>query len=227
MPGAAVTAPRSGGIMVGFHGKVPRRRDFVGRGLPRPVADAWHQWAEEVQREGGERFGDAWADAWRGSRSWRFRISAAAGGACSAVGVLVPSADKVGRGFPLIVMACGSEAPASLPAPSLSVDMAGVTPDTGWYEGLAALSGSAHRAADGADDLPELISALPESATAAALVDGAGREADRRSVWVSEGADGAGAIRMRMVGFPPVADFIDLSVGLADQGNHDDAEEFP
>ncbi|MBB1490584.1 MULTISPECIES: type VI secretion system-associated protein TagF [unclassified Paracoccus (in: a-proteobacteria)] len=72
----------------GFWGKLPVRGDFVGRGLPGGFRRRW----------------DAWASAHLARRTdWpqgglRLRIE---GGKRAAAGLVLPSADRIGRPFPL------------------------------------------------------------------------------------------------------------------------------
>ncbi|KRW95731.1 type VI secretion system-associated protein TagF [Paracoccus sp. MKU1] len=94
MPGSVL------GPQAGFWGKLPARGDFVGRGLPEPFRRRWDRWAaahlagREDWPEGG------------------LRLRIASGGRAAA-GLVLPSADAVGRRFPLALFLLAD----SLPGP--------------------------------------------------------------------------------------------------------------
>jgi type VI secretion system protein ImpM len=76
-------------IDVGFYGKLPSHGDFLRRRVSDRFVSVW----------------DSWLDVYLTSPAWRF---ACAGGACSTApvfGVMVPSVDRVGRYFPLTLVA--------------------------------------------------------------------------------------------------------------------------
>ncbi len=87
-------------VRIGFFGKLPSRGDFVRVGLSRALASAWDGWFQGVIPKSHE--GEA---AMRSAPVWRFGIGAGVCGPCAACGVLLPSIDRVGRAFPLLVAA--------------------------------------------------------------------------------------------------------------------------
>lgn len=89
------------GLLTGFHGKLPGAGDFVSRGLPTGFAAFWDRWAT---RHLAPRRGDWPAGG--------LRLVLVSGGR-SAVGVVVPSEDRVGRRFPLAGFAIASHLPPS------------------------------------------------------------------------------------------------------------------
>lgn len=89
----------------GFHGKLPAKGDFVTRRLPRGFVEVWDAWLQDVIADSRSLMGDAWLDAYLTSPVWRFVLGP---GACSDqtfAGVMMPSVDRVGRYFPLSILA--------------------------------------------------------------------------------------------------------------------------
>jgi type VI secretion system protein ImpM len=113
MNGAVETAP-------GFHGKLMSKGDFVTRRVPRGFLDAWDSWLQEVVGGSRERMGEAWLEAYLNCPLWRFVLTAGLCGDAAAAGVMMPSVDRVGRYFPLTIVAVlpqGTD-PALVPAGS-------------------------------------------------------------------------------------------------------------
>ncbi|HYZ60978.1 MAG TPA: type VI secretion system-associated protein TagF [Acetobacteraceae bacterium] len=92
----------------GFFGKVPARGDFLSRRVPPSVAAAWESWLQDLTlgvREAGER---GWQDAWLTAPLWHFVLGRNLAGPHGAAGVLVASADRVGRLFPFTLIGAAS-----------------------------------------------------------------------------------------------------------------------
>lgn len=98
MNGEADVAP-------GYHGKLVAKGDFVTRRLPRGFLDPWDGWLQDVVGGSRARMGAAWLDAYLTSPIWRFILAAGLCGGSGAAGVLMPSVDRVGRYFPLTIVA--------------------------------------------------------------------------------------------------------------------------
>ena len=96
----------------GFFGKLPAHGDFVGRRLPATLIDPLDAWLQRALLESRHALGDAWLPAWLESPIWRFVLTQGVCGARSWSGVMMPSADRVGRCFPLVLAAPGLAAPA-------------------------------------------------------------------------------------------------------------------
>lgn len=90
---------------IGFYGKLPCRGDFLQRRAPSLFVDAWDAWLQECMHASKEQLGEAWLDAYLTGPVWRFVLDAGVCGDASYAGVLVPSVDRVGRYFPLTVVA--------------------------------------------------------------------------------------------------------------------------
>ncbi|RUY36793.1 type VI secretion system-associated protein TagF [Mesorhizobium sp. M7A.F.Ca.CA.001.13.2.1] len=86
----------------GFYGKMPATGDFVTRRLPGDFVRAWDRWlAQHLVPLMGSK-------AWDERIPLRFISGPAAFG--NAAGVILPSADRVGRRFPLSIVAMMSSA---------------------------------------------------------------------------------------------------------------------
>jgi type VI secretion system protein ImpM len=96
---------RAAAIITGFFGKIPARGDFVRWGLPRGFADRWDEWMQSGLAAGRERLGDGWLEAWLEAPIWRFALAGGVCGEAAAVGLWLPSIDRAGRHFPLMVAA--------------------------------------------------------------------------------------------------------------------------
>jgi type VI secretion system protein ImpM len=98
---------------VGCYGKIPARGDFVRLGLPRGFVDAWDGWFARVLAASREALGDAWLDAWLEAPIWHFALAPGLCGGEAAIGLWMPSVDRVGRHFPLTLAAVVAGAAAA------------------------------------------------------------------------------------------------------------------
>ena len=90
---------------IGFFGKLPTHGDFVSSGLGRPVQNAIDAWLQESLSAIQQEFGKDWERRFRAMPGWRFIIEDGLWGAATIAGVIVPSLDRVGRSFPLVIAA--------------------------------------------------------------------------------------------------------------------------
>ena len=90
---------------LGFFGKVPNLGDFVERRIHPGFRSAWDQWVQESLALSQEILGERWLDLYVVSPLWRFVLSPQVCGEAVYAGVMVPSVDRVGRYFPLTVVA--------------------------------------------------------------------------------------------------------------------------
>jgi type VI secretion system protein ImpM len=128
----------------GLFGKLPAHGDFVRRVLPGSFVQPWDAWLSHGMEAARAALGDGWEAAWDEAPPWRFRLAPGACGPQAAMGVLVTSADLVGRRFPLTLAAV-------LPAAALP-------PPASWY---AALEETALAARAGGMDADALLARLP------------------------------------------------------------------
>lgn len=101
---AAAVAPAAAG-RVGFFGKLPDRGDFVRRDLPNSFVDAWDAWVQAGMEASRAVLGEGWLDAWLCAPVWRFALPRGACGPDPWAGVMMPSVDRAGRYFPLMLAA--------------------------------------------------------------------------------------------------------------------------
>ncbi len=89
----------------GFFGKLPGRGDFIGRHLPKVFLEPWDRWLQAAIADSRECLGASWQDSYCTSPIWRFALSAGLCGTQAHTGVLMPSMDRVGRYYPLAIVA--------------------------------------------------------------------------------------------------------------------------
>lgn len=96
-------------VEVGLYGKLPTHGDFLRRRAPDAFVAAWDGWLQQCMTASRSALGDRWLDVYLTSPIWRFACAPGAAGAAPIIGVMAPSVDRVGRYFPLTIV-------ASLPA---------------------------------------------------------------------------------------------------------------
>lgn len=94
--------------MTGYFGKVSTHGDFVSRRLPAHLVQAWDGWLQECMRASQAKLGPAWLERYLTMPVWRFAIAPDVLGPEGLGGVMMPSVDRVGRYFPLMVGALGA-----------------------------------------------------------------------------------------------------------------------
>jgi len=99
----------------GWYGKLPTLGDFASRRLEADFIEPWDLWLGEALQAQRSAFGEGWLDAYLDTPPWRFLLSPGAIGGPSPelafAGVLVPSVDRVGRHFPLTLVASLARVP--------------------------------------------------------------------------------------------------------------------
>lgn len=103
----------------GAYGKMPSVGDFFHITPPPGFVTPWDAWLQELLTTTRAALGDAWDGCYMSAPIWRFSLAAGLAGPGKVLGVLMPSVDRVGRRFPLTLMA-----PVSGSAP-LASDHAG------------------------------------------------------------------------------------------------------
>jgi type VI secretion system protein ImpM len=94
--------------VTGYFGKVSTLGDFVSRGLPDGLVAAWDAWLQQCIHASQQQLGDQWLDHYLTSPVWRFAIAPGVLGPEGLGGVMMPSVDRVGRYFPLMIGAVGA-----------------------------------------------------------------------------------------------------------------------
>lgn len=99
----------------GWYGKLPTLGDFASRRLPAEFIEPWDLWLGEGLAAQRETLGDDWLDAYLHSPVWRFVLMPGVLPGLpvdtAMAGVLMPSVDRVGRYFPLTLVAPLPRAP--------------------------------------------------------------------------------------------------------------------
>ena len=92
----------------GWYGKLPALGDFASRRLAPEWIAPWDRWLATGLHQLREAAPEAWLENYLASPAWRFALLPGAmperAGDGLRVGVLVPSVDRVGRYFPLVVV---------------------------------------------------------------------------------------------------------------------------
>ncbi|MBZ9870530.1 type VI secretion system-associated protein TagF [Mesorhizobium sp. BR1-1-9] len=125
----------------GFYGKMPATGDFVTRRLSGDFVRGWDRWlAQYVVPLFGSEF-------WPSTTALRFLAGPASFGASA--GIIVQSTDRVGRQFPLTVVAQLAEAPVRLA-------------DAGaWFSSIEEAAIAAQQGERTPDELDAALGALP------------------------------------------------------------------
>lgn len=90
---------------VGFYGKLPSNGDFLRRRVSDAFVGVWDGWLQECMAASHAALGDRWLDVYLTSPAWRFCCAGGACGPLPLIGLMVPSVDRVGRYFPLTLVA--------------------------------------------------------------------------------------------------------------------------
>jgi type VI secretion system protein ImpM len=130
----------------GFFGKLPARGDFVGTGLPSAIVRPWDQAISAALAAARAALADRWPEIWRYAPVWCFALPEALCGPAAIIGLWMPSIDRVGRAFPLMI----------------ATTCPGATPETMARHGTAWLDAAedAGRAALAEDLGPDRLAAL-------------------------------------------------------------------
>lgn len=89
----------------GAFGKMPSVGDFFRISAPNAFVQVWDEWLQKCLVSGAHSFGQRWDELYMSVPIWRFCLSENLAGPDKIIGVLMPSIDRVGRRFPLTLMA--------------------------------------------------------------------------------------------------------------------------
>jgi type VI secretion system protein ImpM len=136
----------------GFYGKLPSHGDFLQRGVNDDFVNYWDAWLQDGMARSRSELGEAWLDVFLTSPLWRFALASGVVGAPVWAGILLPSVDRVGRYFPLTIV-------AELPPGVLPFELA--VAGNGWFDWAETLA--RRTLEDELVDLNRLESELRES----------------------------------------------------------------
>jgi type VI secretion system protein ImpM len=108
------------GVEVGFYGKLPSHGDFLRRRVSDDFVRVWDGWLQECVAESRTALGARWLDVYLTSPAWRFACDRGLFGQ-PALGLMVPSVDRVGRYFYLTLLAALPESVDIVSAASAAV----------------------------------------------------------------------------------------------------------
>ena len=92
----------------GLFGKLPSHGDFVARNLPPALRVGWEAWLDAGLDRSRQMLGDKWLELYLSSPVWHFAVASGCCGGQPFAGVMIPSVDRVGRYFPLSILAAVS-----------------------------------------------------------------------------------------------------------------------
>jgi type VI secretion system protein ImpM len=100
-----VRGPDVPSLQVGLYGKLPSHGDFLRRRVSDDFVGVWDGWLQQCLDASRWALGERWLDVYLTSPAWRFACAAGTCGPAPVVGLMVPSVDRVGRYFPLTLVA--------------------------------------------------------------------------------------------------------------------------
>ena len=106
LAGTGVEAP-------GWYGKMAMLGDFASRRLPQEFVDVCDDWLARGVEASRAQLGEQWLDVYLTGPIWRFAWAPGVVDAQWWLGLMMPSVDKVGRYFPLVIARSVSALPAN------------------------------------------------------------------------------------------------------------------
>jgi type VI secretion system protein ImpM len=104
-------------VNIGLYGKLPSHGDFLRRRVSDAFVNPWDEWLRHCIAASRERLGEQWLELYLTSPVWRFACAPGSLAPHAACGVLIPSVDRVGRYYPLTIVAELSEGETAQPGP--------------------------------------------------------------------------------------------------------------
>ncbi len=89
----------------GLYGKLPSHGDFLRRRVSDAFVSAWDDWLQSSLAASRQELGERWLELYLTSPAWRFACAPGTLVHGLITGVMVPSVDRVGRYFPLTLVA--------------------------------------------------------------------------------------------------------------------------
>jgi len=89
----------------GAFGKIPSLGDFLRADAPAGFVEVWDGWLQGAMLSARRDLGMRWQECYFSAPIWRFTLSQGLAGRLPVLGILMPSVDRVGRQFPLTLMA--------------------------------------------------------------------------------------------------------------------------
>ncbi|MCR8723341.1 type VI secretion system-associated protein TagF [Frigidibacter sp. ROC022] len=108
----------------GAFGKIPALGDFFRMNVSQGFVEAWDEWLQAALLCGRVDHGSDWTERYMSAPIWRFALSPGYAGQEAVIGVMMPSVDRVGRQFPLTLVA---PAPTDAPMRTLAMQEAALS----------------------------------------------------------------------------------------------------
>ena len=89
----------------GAFGKIPAMGDFLRSETPAGFVETWDAWLQGAMLSARRSLGERWQECYFSAPIWRFTLAQGLAGRLPVIGILMPSVDRVGRQFPLTLMA--------------------------------------------------------------------------------------------------------------------------
>ncbi|WP_372574350.1 type VI secretion system-associated protein TagF [Ruegeria jejuensis] len=90
-------------LRTGYFGKLPTQGDFVSHGLSRGMINALDDWLRQCVRESQRALGRDWLDSFLVAPAWNGLVGGGVLSPDPVMLVMIPSVDRVGRYFPLVI----------------------------------------------------------------------------------------------------------------------------
>lgn len=90
-------------IGAGFYGKLANKGDFVGRGLSSSTVQVLDTWLQQGLMYAQQQLDDQWNEHYMVAPIWRFYLPSGVLDSHAWIGAFIPSIDRVGRKFPLLL----------------------------------------------------------------------------------------------------------------------------
>lgn len=145
LAGTGVEAP-------GWYGKLAMLGDFASRRLPQHFVDLCDQWLARGIEASQAQLGSSWLNVYLTGPIWRFAWAPQVVDEQWWLGVMMPSVDKVGRYFPLVI---------ARNMPALPGTAEGLDALQAWYGHLGAAALSSLRAGATLEDFESTLARAP------------------------------------------------------------------
>ncbi|GAC1043794.1 type VI secretion system-associated protein TagF [Rhizobium sp. No.120] len=122
---------------IGFFGKLPAHGDFVSAAFGSRLQSELDQWVRSGLIALEAALGPDWRRPFHAMSAWRFVVNKGVWAPAAIAGVLLPSRDRVGRSFPLIIAA---------QLPRFSGQLRDLCEDESWFTAAEALAESSDKA---------------------------------------------------------------------------------
>ncbi len=121
---------------IGFFGKLPTHGDFISSALGSRLKSELDRWVQNGLIALEARLGSDWRRLFHATKAWRFVVGKGIWAPSTIAGVLLPSRDRVGRSFPLII---------AVQLQHFSGELRDLCEDDGWFQAAEALAETSHK----------------------------------------------------------------------------------